>query len=74
VGSIARRDANKRDFASGADKLIQIVTDGDPDFTTYATEYFPEAIDLGISEFVSWSRWRDGEALSWGHFASGTRS
>jgi len=31
-------------FGPGSSKLIQIVTDGDADLATYATEYFPEAM------------------------------
>jgi hypothetical protein len=42
--AIARREANKRGFGPGSGKLIQIVTDGDPNFATYATEYFPGAM------------------------------
>jgi len=41
---IARREADKRGFAEGSGKLIQIVTDGDDDLATYRREYFSEAI------------------------------
>jgi len=61
--AIARRDANKRGFAPGAGKLIQIVTDGDPDLTTYATEYFPEAMHTIDVMHVIEKLWTAGECL-----------
>ena len=39
--AVARREATKRGFGPGSGKLIQIVTDGDPDFAIYATESLP---------------------------------
>jgi len=41
---LARREADKRGFAKGSRKKIQIVTDGDEDLERYAKELFPEAI------------------------------
>jgi len=61
--AIARREANKRGFGPGAGKLIQIVTDGDPDFATYATEYFPEAMhSLDVMHVIE-KLWTAGECL-----------
>lgn len=40
---IARREADKRGFAKGCGKLIQIVTDGDNDLKRYSDRYFEEA-------------------------------
>jgi hypothetical protein len=59
--AIARRDATKRGFGPGAGKLIQIVTDGDPDFATYATEYFPEAMHTMDVMHVIEKLWTAGE-------------
>ena len=59
--AIARRDATKRGFGPGAGKLIQIVTDGDPDFATYATEYFPEAMHTVDVMHVIEKLWAAGE-------------
>ncbi len=42
--AIARREANRRGFARGSGKTIQLVTDGDEALATYAQEFFPEAI------------------------------
>lgn len=41
---VARRDANRRGFALGSGKRIQIVVDGERNFERYAKELFPEAI------------------------------
>lgn len=41
---IARREANKRGFAPGSDKQVQLLTDGDPDLALYGKTYFPEAL------------------------------
>jgi len=37
----ARREAEKRGFGPGTDKVIQVVTDGDRDLHRYTDEYFP---------------------------------
>lgn len=37
----ARREAAKRGFGPGTDKVIQVVTDGDRDLHRYTDEYFP---------------------------------
>jgi hypothetical protein len=42
--AIARREADKRGFAQGTGKLVQVVVDGDEDLERYAKERFPEAI------------------------------
>ncbi len=39
--AIARREANKRGFAPGSKKIIQLVTDGDEDLERYAKDFFP---------------------------------
>lgn len=40
---VARREADKRGFAMGSGKLIQIVTDGDEDLERYSRQLFPDA-------------------------------
>lgn len=40
---MARMEANKRGFAEGSGKLVQVLTDGDPDLETYCAKYFPTA-------------------------------
>ena len=40
---MARMEANKRGFVEGSSKLVQVVTDGDPDLETYCAKYFPTA-------------------------------
>jgi hypothetical protein len=42
--AIARREADKRGFAQGSGKTVQLLTDGDPDLERYAKQYLPEAI------------------------------
>jgi len=42
--AIARREASKRGFMEGDNKLVQIVTDGDNDLARYIEELFPSAI------------------------------
>jgi hypothetical protein len=59
--AVARREATKRGFGPGAGKLMQIVTDGDPDFATYATEYFPEAMHTMDVMHVIEKLWTAGE-------------
>ena len=59
--AVARREATKRGFCPGAGKLIQIVTDGDPDLATYATEYFPEAMHTMDVMHVIEKLWTAGE-------------
>jgi len=41
--AVARREADKRGFARGSNKTIQLVTDGDEDLERYAKDLFPEA-------------------------------
>lgn len=41
---IARREANKRGFAPGSGKQVQLLTDGDRDLEQYGKTYFGEAI------------------------------
>lgn len=61
--AIARREATKRGFGPGCGKLIQIVTDGDPDFATYAAEYFPDVMHTMDVMHVIEKLWIAGEAL-----------
>lgn len=42
--AIARREADKRGFAKGSGRLVQIVTDGDNDLANYVEHFFPEAL------------------------------
>lgn len=60
---IARRDANKRGFAPGSGKVVQIVTDGDLDFDAYVTEYFPEAMHTMDVMHVVEKLWTAGECF-----------
>lgn len=41
--AIARREADKRGFARGSGKLVQVVTDGDEELSRGVAELFPEA-------------------------------
>jgi hypothetical protein len=68
--AVARREATKRGFGPGAGKLIQIVTDGDPDLATYATEYFPEALHTIDVMHVIEKLWTAGECC----FREGTEA
>lgn len=61
--AVARREANKRGFGPGSGKLIQIVTDGDNDFSTYTAEYFPEAMHTVDVMHVIEKLWVAGECL-----------
>jgi hypothetical protein len=60
---MARRWADKRGFADGTGKLVQIVTDGDNDLAKLSAEYFPKAehtIDVWhVVEYL----WKAGECL-----------
>jgi hypothetical protein len=40
---MARLEANKRGFAEGSGKLVQVVTDGDTDLAVNCAKYFPSA-------------------------------
>jgi hypothetical protein len=60
---IARRDAIKRGFGPGSGKLVQIVTDGDLDFDSYVTEYFPEAMHTIDVMHVTEKLWTAGECV-----------
>jgi hypothetical protein len=42
--AVARREADKRGFAQGSGRLVQVLTDGDEDLASYTQQYFPEAI------------------------------
>ena len=60
---IARREANKRGFGPGAGKVIQVLTDGDPDLAVYVRQYFPEAIHtLDVMHALEYL-WTAGESF-----------
>jgi hypothetical protein len=59
----ARREANKRGFAPGCGKRIQIVTDGDEDLAMLSREFFPEAIHTLDVMHVMERIWDAGECL-----------
>ncbi len=61
--AIARREANKRGFGPGGEKLIQIVTDGDNDLQRYIEEFFPEAIHTIDVYHVTEYLWEAGQCL-----------
>ena len=44
AAAIARREADKRGFTKGSDRVVQVVTDGDNDLANYVEEFFPEAL------------------------------
>lgn len=60
---IARREADKRGFAPGSGRLIQVVTDGDLDLQRYTTRYFPEAVHTVDVMHVIEKLWAAGECL-----------
>lgn len=60
---IARREADKRGFAKGSGKLVQIVTDGDDDLACYTARHFPEAIHTVDVMHVIEKLWRAGECI-----------
>jgi hypothetical protein len=67
---IARREANKRGFGPGSGKVIQILTDGDPDLAIYVKQYFPEAIHtLDVIHALEYL-WTAGECV----FKEGSQS
>jgi hypothetical protein len=41
---VARREATKRGFPPGTNRVVQVVTDGDNDLARYVVELFPDAI------------------------------
>lgn len=67
--AVARREANKRGFTDASGKLVQVVTDGDPDFETYKDKYFPSALHtIDIWHVVEYL-WNAGRGL----FGDGSR-
>lgn len=61
--AIARREADKRGFGPGADRIIQIVSDGDEDLKRYGEEFFPEAIHTLDVFHVIEHLWKAGRSL-----------
>jgi len=61
--AIARREADKRGFARGSGRTIQIVTDGDNDLQRYIEELFPEAIHTIDVYHVTEYLWEAGACL-----------
>jgi hypothetical protein len=60
---IALREAHKRGFTKESGRLIQLVTDGDPDLDCYAKRYFPDAIHTIDIMHVIEKLWVAGESL-----------
>ena len=61
--AVARREADKRGFTKASGRTIQIVTDGDIDFETYVSEFFPRAIHtLDVIHAVEYL-WKAGACL-----------
>jgi len=60
--AIARREADKRGFAVGCGKTIQVLTDGDPDLALYVAKAFPDAIHTIDVIHVVEKLWTAGEA------------
>jgi hypothetical protein len=61
--AVARREADKRGFAAGSGKHVQIMTDGDPDLERYAREFFVEAQhSLDVIHVVEYL-WKAGACL-----------
>jgi hypothetical protein len=61
--AIARREADKRGFGQGSDKLVQIVTDGDNDLARYIEEFFPSVIHTIDVFHVTEYLWQAGRLL-----------
>ena len=61
--AIARREANKRGFAPGSGKMIQLLTDGDNDLAYYKAQFFPEALHTIDALHVVEKLWTAGECL-----------
>ena len=60
--AIARREADKRGFAVGSRKTVQVLTDGDPDLARYVKAAFPDAIHTIDVIHVVEKLWTAGEA------------
>jgi len=60
---VARREADKRGFAEGSGKLVQLVMDGDLDLARYGTELFPTAIHTVDVMHVVEKLWSAGESI-----------
>jgi hypothetical protein len=61
--AIARREANKRGFGPDSGRVVQLVTDGDPDLGCYAKQYFPDAIHTVDIMHVFEKLWSAGECI-----------
>jgi len=61
--AIARREADKRGFTEESKKLIQLVTDGDPDLEFYIKEIFPNAIHTIDIYHAAEYLWKAGRCL-----------
>ena len=60
---VARREADKRGFTDCSGKLIQVVTDGDPDLTFYFQRHFPNAKHTIDVIHVVEKLWEAGESV-----------
>lgn len=67
--AVARREADKRGFGNDRGRVVQLVTDGDPDLTYYAVRYFPKAIHTVDIVHVVEKLWAAGEC----RFPEGSR-
>ena len=61
--AVARREANKRGFGPKSGKPVQLVTDGDNDLASYATEFLPHALHSIDVMHVIEKLWSAGECL-----------
>jgi hypothetical protein len=61
--AIAKREANKRGFGPDSGKVVQLVTDGDPDLGCYARQYFADAIHTVDIMHVFEKLWSAGECI-----------
>jgi len=61
--AVARREADKRGFARGSGRLVQVLTDGDEDLAAYTKEYFPEALHTVDVMHVIEYLYKAGECL-----------
>lgn len=60
---VARREADKRGFTPGSGRVVQLVTDGDPDLSCYAKRYFSEAVHTIDVMHVIEKLWTAGECI-----------
>jgi hypothetical protein len=59
----ARKEATRRGFPPGTERIVQIVTDGDNDLARYATDIFPDALHTVDVAHVVEKLWDAGSSL-----------